>query len=114
MIIKINKFLWMITFNNTDENKQTITYKDAYKLVSKILNKACKKTTLRDIHKDLKNKNIVISYNLLSQIKNRRLPHEYPGVVEKLFIYFGITDFEVDRETLFTFKKDDLEGLKKP
>ncbi len=112
MGIQITKIILMITYSNTDESKQTLTYNEAYKLVSKILRNNCKHVSLKDLHEELKKKNITISYNLLSQIKNRRLPHEYPGLIEKLFIFFGIDDVKVDKETLFTLKKSDLETLK--
>jgi hypothetical protein len=103
----------MIKYSNTDENKITLSYQELYSLVSRILKKRFKDKSLSDIRKQLAENDINVSLQILSQIKNRRLPHEYPTVIENLCRFFGVSDIVVDKKTLFTIDKEELDKMKK-
>lgn len=103
----------MIKYSNTDEKKHTISYKELYTIISRILRIKYKDMTLSDIRKELADNDVIIPLQILSQIKNRKLPHEYPAVMENLCRHFGVQDIKTEKKTLFTISIEDLQKLQK-
>jgi hypothetical protein len=97
----------MIRIEQTDESKETITYLKAYNLASIFIRKATKQLTLQELQKEFKERGLAIPTNILSQVKNKSLPHYYPDTIRKILEFFGYTNIIITKKILLTFDKPD-------
>jgi hypothetical protein len=97
----------MIRIEQTDESKETITYLKAYNLASNFIRKATKQLTLQELQKEFKERGLAIPTNILSQVKNKSLPHYYPDTIRKILEFFGYTNIIITKKILLTFDKPD-------
>ncbi|MCT4648382.1 MAG: hypothetical protein N4A74_25575 [Carboxylicivirga sp.] len=89
-----------------------ISYNESYKLASKLIDNYCKTHKLKQLTDELIKSNVIISYKILSAIKNRRLPHPYPDTVEKLLRFFGGKNIKRSTETWYIIDSHQLNELK--
>jgi hypothetical protein len=97
----------MIRIEQTDESKETITYLKAYNLASIFIRKATKQLTLQELQKEFKERGLAIPTNILSQVKNKSLPHYYPDTIRKILEFFGYKNIIITKKILLTFDKPD-------
>ncbi len=99
----------MIKIEQTDQTKETITYLKAYNLASQCLTKATKKESLQGLQKEFKERNLPVPISILSQVKNKNLPHQYPDTIRRILEFFGYQNISITKKVLLTFDKPDKE-----
>lgn len=95
----------MIRIEQTDQSKETITYLKGYNIASLFLKKANKTETLQELHKKFKERGLAVPITILSQIKNKNLPHQYPTTIKRVLEYIGYENITISKKVLFTLDK---------
>lgn len=91
------------------DDKETVTYLKAYNIASNLINKSYKKMTLIELQKEFKAKKINIPTTILSQVKNKKLPHEYPDTLRRILKFYGYKNVTVTKKILLSFQLPDKE-----
>jgi len=92
------------------DDKETVTYLKAYNIASNLINKSYKQMSLIELQKELKRKKIRVPLTVLSQVKNKKLPHQYPETIRKILMFYGYKKVTVSRKILVTFQIPDKES----
>jgi hypothetical protein len=95
----------MINISQTDPHKETVSYLKALNLASALLKTKLKDMTLAELHDEFLQKDLKIPLPILSQVKNKSLPHQYPNTIKHILIFFGYENILISKKVLLTFDK---------
>lgn len=97
----------MIKIEQTDANKETVTYLKAYNLASKLIKKSLDDKSLHQLQNEIKEQGFRVPLTILSQIKNKSLKHQYPNTIRLILLFFGYKNVFITKKILLTFDKPD-------